>query len=112
MDDDLNTADAITAIFELVRAANSAVAAGKVSRELLLRSADRIVELSHVLGIAADSISDSSSGIPKEVLDLVERRSEAKKAKNFALADEIRARIQELGYQIKDTAQGPQVTRI
>ncbi len=112
MDDDLNTADAITAIFELVRAANSAVAAGKVSKELLLRSADRIVELSHVLGIAADSLSESSSGIPKEVLDLVERRSEAKKAKNFALADEIRARIQELGYQIKDTAQGPQVTRI
>jgi len=53
-----------------------------------------------------------ASDIPAEVLDLVSQRTEAKKAKNFALSDELRDKVASLGYQIKDTAQGPQVTKI
>ncbi len=108
MDDDLNTADAITAIFELVRAANTACTEA-VPSELLLKAADLILELSGVLGIQAEGREDA---IPKEVTDLVEKRAEAKKAKDFALADQIRNQITKLGFQVKDTAQGPQVTRL
>jgi len=112
MDDDLNTADAVTAIFELVRAANTACTQSGVPSALLLKSAGVIVELSNVLGIAAEADMQKSSDIPVEVTDLVEKRAEAKKARNFALSDEIRDHVTELGYQIKDTAQGPQVTKI
>ncbi len=112
MDDDLNTADAVTAIFELVRAANTACTQPGVPSTLLLQSADVIVELANVLGIAADADMNKSSDIPSEVLELVEKRSDAKKARDFKLSDEIRDRVVALGYQIKDTAQGPQVTKI
>ena len=112
MDDDLNTADAITAVFELVRAANTACTQAGVPSALLLKAADSIVELSNVLGIAAEADMKKSSDIPQEVLDLVDKRVEAKKARDFALSDEIRDRVAALGYQIKDTAQGPQVTKI
>jgi len=112
MDDDLNTADAVTAIFELVRAANTACTQSGVPSELLLTAVDTIVELSNVLGIAAEGDKDKDSDIPAFVLDLVVQRTEAKKHKNFALSDQIRDQITEFGYLIKDTAQGPQVTRI
>ena len=112
MDDDLNTADAVTAIFELVRAANTASTQSGVPSALLLLAADTIVELSNVLGIAAEGDIDKTSEIPAVVLDLVDQRTEAKKSKNFALSDQLRDQVAELGYMIKDTAQGPQVTRI
>jgi len=108
MDDDLNTADAITAVFELVRAANTACTEA-VPSDILLKAADLILELSGVLGVRVEGKEDA---IPKEVTDLVTKRAEAKKAKDFALADQIRNQITELGFQVKDTAQGPQVTRI
>ena len=111
MDDDLNTADAITAIFTLVRAANTALASGKVSNTHLVAAADRILELSDVLGIAADRILKRESGIPEAVVKLVDARAEAKKGRDFALADRIRDEILALGYIVKDTPQGPQVTR-
>jgi len=112
MDDDLNTADAVTAIFELVRAANTACTQSGVPSALLLEASDVIVSLSNVLGIAAEGDMQKASDIPAEVLDLVSQRTEAKKAKNFALSDELRDKVASLGYQIKDTAQGPQVTKI
>ncbi len=108
MDDDLNTADAITAIFELVRAANTACTEA-VPSDILLKAADLILELSGVLGVRVEGKEER---IPKEVTDLVAKRAEAKKAKDFALADQIRNQITELGFQVKDTAQGPQVTRV
>ena len=112
MDDDLNTADAITSIFELVRTANTACTQSGFPSALLLESADAIVELANVLGIAAEADMQKMSDIPIEITKWVEQRSEAKKAKNFALSDEIRDRINAKGYQIKDTSQGPQVTKI
>ncbi len=108
MDDDLNTADAITAIFALVRAANTACTEA-VPSDSLLKAADLILELSGVLGIQVEGKEDA---IPKEVTDLVAKRTEAKKARDFALADQIRNQITGLGFQVKDTAQGPQVTRL
>jgi len=112
MDDDLNTADAITAIFELVRAANTACTQDGVRSGLLLEAADEIVKLSNVLGIAAEADMQKASDIPAEIMELVEKRMKAKETKNYTLSDEIRDQVTALGFQIKDTPQGPQVTKL
>ena len=108
MDDDLNTADAITAIFNLVRETNTAVSAGNCSDSALKAALDKFNELTDVLGIVTEVKSD----IPSEVMDLVNKRAEAKKAKDFALADSLRDQITALGYSVKDTANGPQVEKL
>ncbi len=108
MDDDLNTADAITAIFNLVRETNTAVGTGNCSDKALKAALDKLIELTDVLGIETEEKSD----IPQEVTDLVAKRAEAKKAKDYALADSIREQITSLGYSVKDTANGPQVEKI
>ncbi len=112
MDDDLNTADAITAIFELVRAANSAASSDTVPSKNLVEACDRILELSNVLGIAADRDLEKAEQIPTQVTELVEARIAAKNSKDFALSDQLREQINQLGYLIKDTPQGPQVTKL
>ncbi|MBO7426888.1 MAG: cysteine--tRNA ligase [Clostridiales bacterium] len=108
MDDDLNTADAITAIFNLVKEANTAVGAGNCSDAALKAALDKLLELTDVLGIVTEEKND----IPSEVMDLVNKRAEAKKAKDFALADSLRDQITALGYSVKDTANGPQVEKL
>ncbi|NLT11239.1 MAG: cysteine--tRNA ligase [Clostridiaceae bacterium] len=111
MDDDLNTADAITAIFMLVRAANSAASQnGKASAISLKNALNMIIELCGVLGINL-TIDAEDEGVPAEIMLLVEQRAEAKRAKNFAGADAIRDQISALGFVVKDTPSGPQVTK-
>lgn len=112
MDDDLNTADAITAIFELVRSANSAASQDGVPSKNLIDACDRILELSNVLGIAADRNVGKADRIPEQIEEMVVARSNAKKNRDFSLADQLRDQINQLGYQIKDTPQGPQVTKL
>ena len=110
MDDDLNTADAITDIFTLVKAANTAAASENVSGEALKAAADKIRELTGVLGI--ELFGAEEEAIPAEIEDLVNARAEAKKAKDFAEADRIRDVLKEKGYIVKDTPNGPQVEKI
>ncbi len=109
MDDDLNTADAITAVFNLVRQANTAAQSNVVSKDVLKKALDEILVLTDVLGIEAE---EKETGIPKEVMDLVEQRVQAKKAKDFALADSLRDKVISMGYSIKDTPNGPQVEKV
>ena len=109
MDDDLNTADAITDIFGLVKAANTAVSSGNASRNALQKAYDTLSEITGVLGIILEEQDD---GIPSEITDLVNQRAEAKKNKNFAEADRIRDLITSKGYSVKDTPQGPQVEKL
>ena len=66
-------------------------------------------ELTGVLGLLYNRASQE---IPAEVQALVEQRAAAKKAKNWAEADALRARLTELGWAVKDTAQGPQLSRL
>ena len=110
MDDDLNTADAITDIFGLVKAANTAVSSGKASKSDLKTAYDTLVEITGVLGIETEASEDD--GIPAEITELVEQRAAAKKAKDFAEADRIRDLITSKGYSVKDTPQGPQVEKL
>jgi cysteinyl-tRNA synthetase len=109
MDDDLNSADAITDIFNLVTEANKAIAADDASAAALKLAGDKIVELTGVLGVTLD---EEKEEIPAEVMELAEKRAQAKKAKDFAEADKIRDQITALGYSIKDTPKGPQLEKI
>ncbi|MBR0341107.1 MAG: cysteine--tRNA ligase [Oscillospiraceae bacterium] len=105
MDDDLNTANGITAIFELVSDINSAK---EQSKESLEYAASVFDTLTGVLGF---DLKKKESGIPEDIMDLVERRAQAKKARDFALADALRNEITAKGYVVEDTPQGPKVTK-
>jgi len=110
MDDDLNTADAIAALFELIRASNSASASGVVSSKTLLSARDTLIELLGVLGL--DPMAKKDGGIPMEILAMAEERLKAKKARDFATADKIRNEILARGYKIEDTPQGVRIIAV
>ena len=86
MDDDLNTADAITDIFNLVTALNTALASDESSVEAITAAKDTLAELLDVLGVKFPE----EKSVPDEILKLVEERTQAKKDKNYAEADRIR----------------------
>ena len=110
MDDDLNTADGLTAVFELVRDLNTMSADNSTSREQLEEGAEIFDTLTGVLGLLYNR--DKSEEIPQEVKELVAKRADARKAKDFALADKIRDEIAALGYTVKETRQGTEITKV
>lgn len=102
MEDDFNTADAVSAIFELVKFANTNVTE-QSSRAFVKALKEEIVMLSDICGLIvekADEILDS------EIEALIQERQEARKAKNFARADEIRNLLSEQGIILEDTREG------
>ena len=107
MDDDLNTADALAAIFMLVRDINTAIAngAGKAALEAM---ADIFDQLTGVLGLVYNRKTDS---LDSEVEELIEKRTAARKAKDFKTADEIRDKLKEMGITLEDTPQGVKWSR-
>ena len=107
MDDDLNTADAISAIFELITAINTAVKDG-ASREFAEKSLEVLMELATVVGLLQ---KEEDNAVDDDIQALVDERQEARKAKNFARADEIRDMLKERGITLKDTPQGVQIIR-
>ncbi len=106
MDDDLNTPDALAALFDFVKDINTLSDAA--SRPALEQAAATFDELAGVLGLLYNRKKDE---VPAEVTDLVNQRAAAKKAKDWARADAIRAQLSEMGWTVTDTAQGPKVSR-
>ena len=102
MDDDFNTADALAAIFELVKFANTNVSE-ESSAEFAGALLDTMVKLCDVLGLKAVKTEEI---LDKEIEDLIAERQEARKAKNFARADEIRDELLAKGIILKDTREG------
>ncbi len=101
MDDDLNTADAISVIFELVKEINTALAEmNESSKEKALALVN---ELCDVLGIAKEK---EEALLDSDIEELIEKRNNARKEKNFNLADEIRDSLKEMGIILEDTPQG------
>ncbi len=105
MDDDFNTADALGAVYEFVREANRYLpAAPKACAKAALAL---LGELCSVLGLFYRQQSD----IPQEVLDMAEARQLARKARDFAEADRLRAAIAAAGFALEDTPQGPKLKK-
>ncbi len=109
MDDDLNTADAITAVFELVRDLNTMSADKSTSKEQLAAGAALFDELTGVLGLMYNRNKEEE--IPAHIQELAQKRMQARKEKNFALADEIRNQIADMGYVIEETRQGTKIKK-
>ncbi len=108
MDDDLNTADAISVIFEIVAEANKTIKAdSNSSKEAIQYTADLIRELGGVLGLF---VNDKKDEISPEIEALLEERKIARQEKNWAKSDEIRDKLKAMGVIVKDTAQGQQIT--
>lgn len=104
MDDDLNTADAISAVFELVREINSSITGSEADNKGYIELALSLFnELTSVLGLM---YTDKKEDIPQEIFDLVEKRKQARKEKDFTLADQIRDEITARGYTVEETRQG------
>ncbi|MEG2539558.1 MAG: cysteine--tRNA ligase [Clostridium sp.] len=108
MDDDFNTADGISHIYDLVRDVNTKVNESS-SRGIAVFALEVIRELGGILGIL-QKVSEEK--FPKEITSLVEERQLARKNKDFKRADEIRDELKELGVVVEDTAQGVKISRI
>ena len=104
MDDDFNTADAISAVFEFVKYMNTTTD-GASSKEYLQNLFDCLVRLTDVLGIIVDKEDEI---LAADIEALIEERQAARKAKNFARADEIRDELLAKGIILKDTREGVQ----
>ncbi|MBR3401322.1 MAG: cysteine--tRNA ligase [Parasporobacterium sp.] len=102
MDDDCNTADAIAAVFELVRTINSLVK--DTSSVAFVKTArEKLGILCDVLGIILEEPKDE---LEAEIEELIAERQAARKAKNFQRADEIRSQLDEMGIVLEDTREG------
>ncbi|MDR1954201.1 MAG: cysteine--tRNA ligase [Clostridiales Family XIII bacterium] len=110
MDDDLNTADAIAAIFELIAAVNTEVRDG-ASKEYAFGALALMTELAQVLGLLEKEENSDAEDEDSELKALIEERQQARESKNFARADEIRDILKEKGITLKDTPQGVQIVR-
>lgn len=102
MDDDLNTADAIAAIFELVKYANTNVT-GENTAAFIGAVRDEILKLGDILGLIFEKKEEV---LEADIEKMIEERQAARKAKDFAKADEIRARLLEMGIELLDTREG------
>ena len=107
MEDDLNTADALASIFVLVRDINSTIASG-AKKATLEACADMFDQLTGVLGLVYNRKEEV---LDSEIEELIEKRTEARKAKDFKTADEIRDKLKEMGIILEDTPQGVKWSR-
>ena len=111
MDDDLNTADALSAIFELTREINAWMGAHQDATKAFLTVAhDLFMELTGVLNLVQKR-DDAVDPDADKIEALIAQRAAAKKEKNFAEADRIRDELAAMGVTIKDTRQGTQWSR-
>ena len=107
MDDDLNTADALAAVFTLVRDINTTIAKG-AGKDTLNACAAIFDELTGVLGLVYNRKTEA---LDSEIEELIAKRTEARKARDFKTADEIRDKLKEMGIILEDTPQGVKWTR-
>lgn len=102
MDDDFNTADAIAAVFEMVRLSN-ATATEQSSRTYVETMLAEIEKLCDVLGLITEKKEEL---LDADIEEMIAKRQQARKDKNFALADQIRAELAEKGILLEDTREG------
>ncbi len=108
MDDDLNTADAMGALFEIVREINVNLN-GDSALQAIDEAYAALTELCGVLGLLMKAAENT---LPEEIQALADARVQARKDKNWKLSDELRDQLKEKGYIVEDTAKGQQVRRV
>ena len=108
MDDDFNTADAISAVFELVKLSNSTISE-ESGKAYLSELKKEIETLCGVLGIITEKKKEA---LDSEIEAMIEARQQARKSKNFALADEIRGKLLDMGIVLEDTREGVKWKRV
>jgi cysteinyl-tRNA synthetase len=108
LDDDFGTPAAFAALFDVVRAVNRAIAGADAGAGQLRDARRELLELLDVLGLATIDPGPRPA-VPDEVMELLGRREDARAARDFAAADAARDRVRELGFEIADTPEGPQV---
>ena len=109
MDDDLNTADAISAVFELVKDINTSVITDEPSKELVEYATKLFDELTGVLGLVYNRKTEN---LDDEIEKLIEARTQARKDRNWAEADRIRDELKAQGIVLEDTPQGVKWHRV
>ena len=109
MDDDLNTADAISAVFELVKDINTSVITDAPSKELVEYATKLFDELTGVLGLVYNRKTEN---LDDEIEKLIEARTQARKDRNWAEADRIRDELKAQGIVLEDTPQGVKWHRV
>lgn len=107
MEDDLNTAEAIAALFELVKYTNTEFNEDS-NKKVISKAYDSLMELSKVLGI----LTKKEELLEEEILELIQKRTEARKNKDYKLADEIRDLLKEKGIILEDTKDGVKWKRV
>jgi cysteinyl-tRNA synthetase len=107
MDDDLNISLGLAAIFEFVRDVNRLLADGRLSRENAQAVMAAMRQFDRVLGL----LDEVDAPVDAAVERLLQEREQARKRRDFATADRLRAQIEDLGYVVEDTPRGPRLKR-
>ena len=109
LDNDINTAMAITVVYDVLKSKANAE-----TKLMLIREFDKVLGLDLIENAKelADNSDAASADIPVEVMKLVEQRQAARKDKDFALADRLRDEIAALGYEVKETRQGTEINKL
>lgn len=106
-DDDLNTSNAVTALYDVLKSQLNAK-----TKLALISEFDKVFSLNLIGEARKQAETSENKDIPTEVMTLVKKRKEARKAKDFALADEIRDEITDLGYAVEETRQGTNIKKL
>ena len=109
LDSDVNTAMAVTVLYDVLKSKSDAA-----TKLALIAEFDKVLGLDLIENAKkfAEKAANASADIPAEVMELVQQRQAARKEKNFALADEIRDKISALGYEVKETRQGTEISKL
>ena len=108
MDDDLNVSLALASFFDFVRDLNNLIDVNGLSTEEAKRIETLLTDLDRVLGILGE---EEEENLPQKVQELLKKREEARKNKNWKTSDELRNQLREMGYLIEDTAQGARLRK-
>nr|WP_217268995.1 cysteine--tRNA ligase [Lactobacillus helveticus] len=111
MDDDFNVQNALTAIYDLLPIVNANANAEKADKKSLKLFKDKLSAWLLVFGIDTEKLCSQSAGSNDEIDQLVKKRDEARKKKDWATSDQIRDQLKEMGITIQDTPQGTRWTR-
>lgn len=109
--DDLNTPNALAAVFGLVREGNSAIDAGNLSDEAAQAVIELLKKFDTVLSVIYFG-KKAEEGVPEEVQTLLDERAAARKSKNWAESDRVRDQLKEMGWEVKDTPDGQKVRKL